>query len=235
MKLGSSHWILLLLLCCSILSIPTQRLFAQEYVYELGGRLGSSYYMGDAARRAFVTSYASALSLIGRYNSNFRWAWTTELGYRGLSGDTRYADNVFPEGRTARFSSYLLNLRLGGEFNFYPLSDKFRYLGTRSFSPYIGAGLAGSLAWSQSRVIPTPSVYCALGVKYRLSARLSLEAEWQWQHTWSDGLDALQAGRTWLSDPYRLNASWIKNRDAFAVLSLGLTYQLKRRKQGQCD
>ncbi|MDO4692889.1 MAG: DUF6089 family protein [Porphyromonadaceae bacterium] len=213
----------------------TYRVSAQEYLYELGGRLGVSHYMGDAARRGFIAPYASALSLLGRRNINFRWAWVAELGYRGLRGDTRYADNVFPEGHTARFSAHLVNLRLGSEFNFLPLSDKYRYLGTSSFSPYVGAGIGGSLVWRDRVAVPTLGVYLAVGAKYKLNARLSLGAEWQWQYTWSDRLDALNPEQTWLSNPYGLNASWVKGRDAFAVFSLGLTYQLRQRKQGQCD
>lgn len=208
---------------------------AQDYRYELGGRIGTAYYQGDAGRRGLIAPQGAALSLLGRVNPNLRWAWVTELGYRGLRGHTNYADNLFPEARETAFATNLINLRCGTEFHFFPLSDRFRYLGTKSLSPFVGAGVGMSLAWAQKNTLFSPGVYLAGGVKYRVNRRVSLEAEWQWQYVGSDRLDALSDSSAWLANPFRLNARSLKGRDALGVFSLGVTYQIGLKRQGDCN
>lgn len=209
-------------------------MLAQEYKYELGAKAGATYYTGDAVRRGPLGIYSIGLSGIGRYNLNFRWAITSALGYEGLRGDTRLADNAFPEGKTARFGVHTLQWHAGGEFNFRPLSTKYRYLSTSSWSPYMGAGALLALAWGNAQSVLSPGVYGAVGVKYMLSPRLTLSAEWRVQYYMSDRIDALNDGSQWLANPMRLNRSSIKGGDASGQFGISLTYHIGLRNKYSC-
>lgn len=209
-------------------------LAAQEYMYELGAELGVSYYSGDATRKSFLAPKDLAFGITGRYNVNFRWVLTAGLNYRGLRGDTMYADNVFPMGQTAAFRTNTASIHVGGEFNWYALSDRYRYLGTRSWSPYVGGGIVLLGGWGSMQRVLTPGVYAALGVKYKLNSRLSATAQWLWQYHLSDRLDAL--GRSsFLANPYGMNIASLKGGDALGAITLGLSYHLGRRNKGNCN
>lgn len=209
------------------------QLSAQEYKYELGMSLGASHYIGDAVRRGPFGSYSIGVGAIGRYNANFRLAFTSTLGYLGLRGDTRLADNVFPEGRSAAFATHSLLWTIGAEHNFLPLSDKFRYLQTSSWSPYIGGGALVTLAWGDASSVFAPGLYLVCGLKYMLSSRMTLAAQWQVQHYLSDRLDALGRGREWLGNPFALNRG-IKGGDGAGLVSISLTYHMGQRNKSSC-
>lgn len=209
------------------------RLMAQEYKYELGANLGAGYYAGDAVRRGPLGMYSAGLMAVGRYNLNFRAALVTSLGYLGLRGDTRLSDNAFPDGRHAAFSTHSLQWSVGAEHNFLPLSDRYRYLQTSSWSPYIGAGALVAWAWGDEASVFAPGLCFTGGVKYMLSSRLTLSAQWQVQYYLSDRLDALGRGGAWLGNPFALNRG-LKGGDAAALLSVGLSYHLGLRNKSSC-
>ena len=47
---------------------------AQEYLYEIGGMVGSAFYMGDANKNTAFKNMNPAVSVVFRYNANFRVA-----------------------------------------------------------------------------------------------------------------------------------------------------------------
>ncbi|MDO4707437.1 MAG: hypothetical protein Q4A61_03310 [Porphyromonadaceae bacterium] len=225
---------------CSVLSLSTvllmlrgQGLSAQEYKYELGAALGASYYVGDAVRRGPLGMYSVGGSALGRYNINFRTAFVSSLGYLGLRGHTELSDNAFPNGRSAAFKTHSLQWMVGGEYNFFPLSDRYRYLQTSSWSPYIGIGGLASLAWGDASSVIALGAYLACGIKYMLSSRMSLGVQWQAQYYLSDRLDALDRGNAWLGNPFALNRG-LKGGDAVGMLSLSFTYHIGLRSKDSC-
>lgn len=208
-------------------------LSAQEYRYELGGEVGTAYYISDGVRRALAPQSPS-LGLTARYNANLRLALVASMVYHGLRGNTQQADNVFPSGRAISISASSLGLRIGGEYHWYPLSDKYSYLGTRRISPYLGAGLALTAAWGSDDAVLAPGGYIALGVKYKVSSRLTASLQWSLLYTTTDRLDALSRESAFLGDPYRMNASSLKGKDGIGAISLGLSYSIGRRSTGDC-
>ena len=110
---------------------------AQEYKYEIGGMVGGSYYMGDLNKNAFFKGLNPSLGVVFRYTPNFRWAVKTDLLWGRVSGSTDGLENVFPNGATASFERNFFEVGGQMEFNFLPYSDKFAYLNTKRFSPYI--------------------------------------------------------------------------------------------------
>ena len=124
---------------------------AQEYKYEIGGMVGGSYYMGDLNKNAFFKGLNPSLGVVFRYTPNFRWAVKTDLLWGRVSGSTDGLENVFPNGATASFERNFFELGGQMEFNFLPYSDKFAYLNTKRFSPYI-YGLWGNGRSGKSNV-----------------------------------------------------------------------------------
>ncbi len=216
------------------LSVPSL-LKAQEYRYEFGGDLGTSYYFGDLARKGLFVPQSLSAGLLARYNINFRWAMRANLAYQGLKSDWAYAKNIFPRGgEDLAFSSKLINLSYGVEFNFLPLSNKYRYLNTSSFSPYIYAGLGFAYAWGSDDNVFTPNLALGAGVKYKLDSRWTISASWLWTYTFTDKLDALARDTILLENPYQVNYGFMKGRDGFARISLGVSYAFSRRNDTNC-
>ena len=76
---------------------------AQEYKYEIGGMVGTSYYMGDLNKNSFFKGLNPSAGVVFRYTPNFRWAVKTDLLWGRVSGSTDGLENVFPNQATAEF------------------------------------------------------------------------------------------------------------------------------------
>lgn len=201
---------------------------AQTYRYELGGSVQSSYYIGDLGRRGVIAPQSLGLALELRRNVSLRWALVGELALRGLRGSARYAETSFPSGVSTRsFSRQLVDLSAGGEFHFFPYSEGERYLGTRSWTPFVGAGLGLASGSSAGKVQVFPSILLRLGAKVRLSPRWALHAGWTLRRTSSDGLEGLSTEARQLRDPFGLDQGkgW-KGKDSYGYWSIGLSYSL---------
>ena len=59
---------------------------------------------------------------------------------------------------------------------FFPYSARERYLGTRSWTPFLGVGLGLAGGMSDHRLQLLPGVYARLGLKLRLGTRWGLTA-----------------------------------------------------------
>ncbi len=220
----------LLLLLCLPFSLK-----AQEFRYEFGGDVGTSYYAGDLARKGFVAPQSLTAGLLVRYNINFRWAMRANLSYQGLSSRLDYAKNVFPKGnKDLTFSSKLVNLAYGFEFNFLPLSNKYRYLNTSSFSPFLYAGAGLSYAWANDDKVFTPNLALGVGVKYKFDSRWTLSASWLWAYTFTDKLDALSEQSKILANPYQIAYGAMKGKDGFARITIGVSYAFSTRENNNC-
>ena len=77
----------ILFLACMICTIGIQ---AQEleYRYELGGMLGSGFYLGDANYSSLYKNNHLAGGLLFRYNLNPRMALKFDLMYTGINIQT---------------------------------------------------------------------------------------------------------------------------------------------------
>lgn len=69
-----------------------------------------------------------------------------------------------------------------------------------------------------------------MGVKYKLKRRLNIGVEYAFTGLLTDALDALTEQSAWLNNPYQVNDSWLKNRDATGALMVRLTYDFGLRK-----
>lgn len=222
------------LLLCSYLGL--QRAEAQEYRYEFGASLASNYYIGDLGRQGIIAPQSLGIALELRRVLSLRWTLSSELALRGLRGSGTFASNTYPsDGRTLSFSRTLTDIALGGEFHFFPYSDREHYLGTRSWTPFIGAGLGLAGGVSDSKLQLIPGVYARLGMKYRLSPRWALSASWTLRRTFTDHLEGLGPA-SWMANPFGLDQRGsIKHHDSYGYWSIGLHYSLAPRQRYSCN
>lgn len=221
--------------CITIfLCINSLYLFSQEYKYEIGGHISAQHYFGDISRRGLISPWHIGSGLDFRYNYNFRLALSSSLGIEGLRGSIKWADNTFPSHKGINhFSRYITDLSILGEYNFYPYSDKYKYLGTQKFTPFIGLGM-GLFVGKAETLQYLPYVQCALGIKYKLTNRLNLAVYYQIKYTAYDNLDVTNNRTRWLSNPMNIKMNFPKGGDGIGLLSISLTYDIGMRKVSDC-
>lgn len=216
-----------ILLFALILLLPTKSV-AQEYEYEIGGTLGTSFYMGDANKSKLFQSPHLATGVMFRYNRNFRWAYKGNLLIGGVSGDTRKSGNVFPDGKEASFSRTFYELGGQVEYNFFHYSDKYAYLGTRRLSPYLFTGL-GVTYGSGDKSFFGMNLPLGLGVKYKWKERLNLGFEFSFRKLFGDSFDVTQKGDFTLDDPYKIKSNFFKNKDWYVLTMFSITWDFGLR------
>jgi len=193
---------------------------AQEYKYEIGGMLGSSMYMGDVNQTNLLRGFNPAGAVVFRRNFNFRWALKTDLMMGRITGNTKNTDNVFPNQGEAAFSRNFFELGGHIEFNFLPYSDKFAYLNTSRFAPYLLTGLGVTVASGFGSV----NFPLGLGVKYKIRNRINLGLEYAVHKLFSDGFDAPDKTGFNLDNPYKIQSGIFKNKDWYNTLMFSVTW-----------
>lgn len=212
----------LILLGC----ISTAR--AQDYKYEIGGMAGGAYYMGDLNKNTFFKGLNPSLGVVFRYIPNFRWAVKTDLLWGRVSGSTDGTENVFPNNATASFSRNFFELGGQMEFNFMPYSDKFVYLNTKRFSPYIFLG-AGVTVAPGNQTFASLNIPMGVGVKYKLKSRLNLGCEFSFRKLFGDSFDVTDGSNEILDNPYGISSSAFKNKDWYSLLMISITWDFGER------
>jgi hypothetical protein len=213
-----------------LLSVSSFALSAQEYLYEIGGMAGGSFYMGDANRNAVFRNMNPSAGLLFRYNVNFRSALKANLAYARVTGSTEGLQNVFPNNGQVAFERNVIDFDVQGEFNFFPYSDKYKYLYTKRISPYIAGGVGFSAApgGSGGNMLFSPHISAGTGVKYKLMPRINIGAEWSIRKLFSDGLDTARDNPL-LDNPYQITSGMFKNKDWYSMLVITVTYDFGLR------
>ena len=213
------------------LCLSAYRLDAQEnteYLYEVGGMLGGAFYMGDVNQTMLFKNVNPAVEALFRYNVNFRVALKANLTWARVSGSTEGMDNVFPDHAQAAFEKNVIDLGGQGEFNFFPYSDKYKHLNTKRLSPYIAAGAGLSFAPGDGDLFFSPYISLGTGVKYKLKNRFNIGAEWSVRKLFSDRLD-VGGGSELLDNPYGIESGWLKNKDMYSMLTIGVSFDFGLR------
>ena len=211
-----------------LLSLSSFGASAQEYLYEIGGMLGGAFYMGDANKNTVFKNMSPAASVLFRYNVNFHLAFKANLAWAHVSGTTEGLENVFPNNAQASFERNVIDLGGQAEFNFFPYSDKYKYLNTKRYSPYIAGGLGFSVAPGNGDMFFSPHLSIGTGVKYKLKDRINIGAEMSLRKLFGDGLD-VSPGNNLLDNPYKMESGWFKNKDWYSMLTIFVTYDFGLR------
>jgi len=211
-------------------SIVCTGIYAQEYKFETGAAAGISSYMGDVNRTNFIYHPGITTGLLFRYNINFHWALKSDILAGKVSGDTRHTDNIFPSGSQATFRRTFAEAGTQAEFNFLPYSDKYRYMGTRSYTPYLFVGAGITYAAGEMDYIG-PNMPFGVGFKFKLKNRLNVAIECSIRKLFGDNFDVTQKTQSWsLDQPYGIGSSTFKNRDWYSITMLCLTWDFGLRE-----
>lgn len=213
----------------SVASIFSPSVFAQEYKFEIGGMTGISSYMGDANKTTLFKEPHLAAGAIFRYNPNFRWAYKANLAFGGVSGDTRKSGNSFPKGQEASFSRTFYELGGQVEFNFFSYSDRYTFLGTKRFTPYVFTGLGVTMASGDNSFFGV-NLPLGVGLKYKLKHRLNVGFEFSFRKLFSDSFDKPDKDGFGLDDPYEIKSSFLKNKDWYSLTMITVTWDFGMRK-----
>lgn len=192
-----------------------------EYKMEIGGGVGLMAYQGDFNGNLFKGMQPMA-TLTARLKPNPRMAWALNIGMGKIKGDSGNADNYYPELTDARhsFGNLLVDGDARFEYNFWPYGTGRDYRGAKRLTPFITLGVGMTFADTDAGSVVCVNFPIGGGVRYKLSKRLNLTAEWTMHFSTSDKLDGI-------ADPYGIKSSGMfKNKDCYSILLVGLTYDI---------
>ncbi len=106
--------------------------------YELGPWIGVSNYFGELNTNYRLLDVGPALGVAGRYNFGNRICAKGSLNYGYIYGSDSNNNNNFERRRNLDFKSHIVDLTVGGEFNFLPYTHGSQ---TEYFTPYLTVGL----------------------------------------------------------------------------------------------
>lgn len=212
------------------LTISPANIRAQEYKYEIGSAVGTSFYMGDANKSRMYLRPAIAGGFLFRYAINFHWSVKTGLLAGGISGNTKDSGNNFPFEQNASFHRTLAELGAQAEFNFFPYSDKYAYLGTRPYTPYLFVG-AGATYATGDNYFMNVNIPLGMGFKYKLKNRMNIGIEFSVRKLFGDDLEVTEKTTGWsLDSPYDIKSSLLKNQDWYSFTMIFLTWEFSLRE-----
>ena len=204
---------------------------AQEDTYfaEIGVHGGSSYYLGDANNVLFKNAQLS-YGLIYRQKFNPRLAAHLSWNSATVAGKGSI-DNV----NNIPFNNRVNAFDLAGEFNFFSYERKEYLPFSKTFTPFVFAGvgtvIGDSIETRLSKKNSLPfgvSIPFGVGFKMMIGDRLNLNVIWSSRMMFSDDLE----GKKVFNDPAKLNGTNIFNNDMLSTLSVGITLNIWKKK---CD
>lgn len=208
----------------------TQKAFSQEFMYEVGGAAGTSFYMGDANRTKPYLNPKLSGGVLFRYNATFHWSIKANMIAGSVSGNSIYSGNSYPFEQNAIFNRKFAELGAQAEFNFLPYSDKYDYIGTKPYTPYIFTGSGVTYATGENEFVGL-NIPVGVGFKYKLKNRLNIGLEFSMRKLFADDFDVSSNQNNWnLDEPFGISNSLLKNRDWYSLTLIFITWEFKSRE-----
>ena len=202
--------------CICILIIFCMNISAQDdYRAEIGIAGGGAYYLGDANSQLFKNTTFTYGALL-RYRLNPRIAFRAEWNKA----------KVVWTGNSVGNNVNVLDIC--GEFNFFDLEKNEYKRESRTFSPYIFAGIGVANYSYINNSTYTPTIPFGVGMKVRLNTKWNLNAQWSNRLLMSDKLE----GTALLNNPNNLNGTNFLNNDLLSTVTIGFTYNFWKKA---CD
>ena len=198
--------------------------FVESYRYDIGVGLGMSGYLGDANESNLFKHPGFAANAGVRYLFDSRWAAKAQLSMATISGNTAEFDNVLPGNAQYDFKSTVYDLCVKGEANFFAYGIGETYKRLRRWTPYLTLGLGVTMASSDGNNSLAFSIPMGVGMKFKISQRLNLNAEFSMTKVFGDKIDSKE-----LTDLYQIKSSFLKNTDWFSTLTVGISYEFGPR------
>jgi hypothetical protein len=213
--------------------------FAQDRI-ELGGFVGTSYYLGDLNPGTQFREPHLAFGGIARYIFNDRFVVKGTAIVGRLSGQYPQKDVRLNEVTTQSYSfnRRVIDVAAMAEYNF--MSYDHQFISSTVFTPYFTFGLAttayqrysNDIAGGDVKPVFVLSLPFGFGVKYKVTNWIRVGAEWTFRKTFVDDLD-LTSNNPPVdpSDPYGFGqVSNVHNNDWYSFAGVNLTFNLFRRK-----
>ncbi len=186
--------------------------------YEIGLFAGTSYYMGEINPSRQFYAPSPAAGAMFKWSLNKRDALRFHAYYGHFRGSDRDFNNQFQQNRNASFSASLLDINAIYEYNFLPFQFNAH---KRTFSPFLFVGLGYEfILQSQNNIGSHFAVPFGVGIKYFVSKKVTVGAEWSFRKTFRDNIDGLEnPGET----KYK---SSISNTDWYSFAGFFITFRL---------
>lgn len=219
----------------------------QFYRIELGLQAGASYYIGDLASYAFMSS-AETYGLQARVKIDPRWALQIKgQRQRVINYIERGNQWKVPEGR---YQVPMWHFDVTGEFNFFRFGVHQYDIRMHNLTPFIFLGL-GFTAYNvyadaekqypafeiknMARLDYAMYIPVGVGLKWKFAPRWQLQLAWQHQIYVlnGDGLEGVisKSRPSLFNDEYHMNGSNILNNDVTSTLTIGLVFEFARDKK----
>ncbi len=210
--------------CALLLCVSAATAQSAPYKFDLGLQLGMSGYIGDANSSNIFKHPGFDGELSFRYIGDARWAIRGVFSTFGLSGNTEGMDDVIPDGASYSFTSQIYDLSARGEFNFFAYGIGESYKRLRRWTPYITVGVGVALASTGGNTYVAPTIPMGLGIKFKLSERWNLGAEFAMTKAFNDHFDGKD-----LADLNQIKTAFYKNTDWYSRLTVGVSYEFGKR------
>lgn len=201
---------LFVLFVFAIMSINT---FAQDkYRAEIGLSGGGSYYIGDANSQLFNNMQLT-------YGGFFRYKIDTRFA---IKADFSIVTKIV--GPNKSFENDTINVGdICLEFNFFDLENNPFNRKSRTFSPYVFAGVGMMTDLYLYQKYPEPFIPFGIGMKVKLSERWNFIAQWSNKLLLlSDNMENNQK----YNNPKNLNGTNIFNNDLLSTITVGISFEL---------
>lgn len=204
-----------------ILIIAGNKVFSQ-YRLELGGHAGGTFYIGEANPTTLFSKVKPMYGAIVRYNTNYRYALKANVFKGSVSGDISADDPNIPGlDNDLSFETDYYDFGLNLEYNFFPYTRQDEPKAS-ALSPYIFAGAGFTYIPSGDLIFNFPF---GLGVKYMVSERVNIGAEFGMRKLFADNIENNNA----IDDPANSNGSRFVNNDYYSNFSFFVTISLANR------
>jgi hypothetical protein len=205
---------------------------------ELGGFLGTSFYMGDLNPAVPFRQSHIAFGGIARYAVTDRVALRASAFRGEISGDYPVKGVVFPQaGASYNFLRTVGDVALMTEYNFRSYDHPF--ISTSVFTPYLAIGV-GTIVYQRylidsqnqnEKPVFVLSLPFGVGVKYKLTDWIRIGAEWSFRKTFVDDLDYV--GENLVidpADPYGFKREVLThNNDWVSFAGVTVTFNMLKR------
>ena len=185
---------------------------------EMGFFGGTSYYLGDINQSKQFYAPSPSAGALYKLVLNKRTALCAHAYYAQFRGNDLDFKNQYQQNRNISFSASLIDINATYEFNFLPFQFDARQ---PVFSPFLFVGLGYEvMLQSKYKVGNHFAIPFGFGIKYFLSKKVTLGADWSFRKTFLDGIDGIvNPGET-------KDKSSISNTDWYSFAGIFITFRL---------
>ena len=203
-------------------------------IYEIGGFVGGSNFIGDVGSTQFVNPNKIAFGGLFKWNRSPRHSLRASLTYSTLSADDALSSDPRRKLRAYSFNADILEASVGIEFNFLdfdlhtatPMSTPYIYTGISMANHpnfyFTNTDLVSEKTRSNAYGIPI-----TLGFKTTLTRHIILALEVGARYTFSDELDGSEPDTEELKKIVRFGN--FNNNDWYVFSGFTLTYTFGRK------